>query len=893
MEVKKHQKNELFEVKRLFKGREEQTKLFFDNYTKMANEIPGGTPEVKVLNYYGIEGIGKTALIDELENKKGKNGKQNIKCVKCDLNDACDDVYALKTLRDLLYIKYKIRFPNFDTAVETYSKKVGNIIELEEDETRELTRNLVSDVAEVAGEMPQIGSITKSIYNIVARAVSLNNAIKEINECRKYRDLSIKELYKKLPLAFSIDLTNYMQKQKSLLVIFIDSYDHPLNEAIESNFANSEHWIRGEGGIVKSIPNVMWVIAGRAKLDWDKYDSDWSGALIQNVLKKLNMEDSIEFLNDAGITDKKLCEQIFEFTQGTPGYLSVCVDYYNSLKEADKKTLTIDDFGTSKVELVKNIAKHMDNTTRDIVSMLSVLGKWNDDLAFAAGKKGSLDFNADIYEMIKEYSFIRQLEDDSYIIDKTVCNVFVNECNEQIKNAAALAGIDYYKAKIEKDNLKTWSIEYAECIKEMMKYGLLLDETEFNGCFDNTLKDGIYEVISSGKYRQINSVFTEYIEKAKTCDNVIFKAFIDKFYACVLIRETNYTAAYEVASRSHVLFKKINGDDDLDTISAEEVVALSLDNLGRFEESLKLRKHILDARVSSLGEEHTDTIDAYNNYADSLYYLDKIYEEYITRKKIYDLKVKTLGENDIETVMALSNLFMTSISAVINKKEYEEARKVLLLTSKEQTPSSNYDELPSEIEDTEKVYETGKLFLELSKQYYGEEHHNTITALSTLSIICRWLKKYDEEKEWCEKRLELSKKVYGENHPITAYSLARLADSYYFLENYEKYMELYNKVYDIRKNVYGDDHPYIASTLISLSTGEYKLGSFEKSYDYAKRAYEMFVKHLGEEHSLTIGSINNLSASSYELGNGEAVKWSKMVYDLKIKASKNQFGDQE
>ena len=176
---------------------------------------------------------------------------------------------------------------------------------------------------------------------------------------------------------------------------------------------------------------MIWVIAGREKLKWQDIDESWEGTLEQHLLGTLSFQDTLHFLQVAGMDNEELIHQIYDLTHGTPMYLDMCVDTYIKLKEKGE-TPTIDDFGGDTTKLIKRFLMYMNDTERDFSTMLAYIPEWTDDTIEGIAVKMNGTFSFSLYEKVKTFSFIVN-ENGRYKMNETIRDVIVANTPEIIR----------------------------------------------------------------------------------------------------------------------------------------------------------------------------------------------------------------------------------------------------------------------------------------------------------------------------------------------------------------------------------------------------------------------------------------------------------------------------
>ncbi len=169
-------------------------------------------------------------------------------------------------------------------------------------------------------------------------------------------------------------------------------------------------------------------------------------------------------------------------------------------------------------------------------------------------------------------------------------------------------------------------------------------------------------------------------------------------------------------------------------------------------------------------------------------------------------------------------------------------------------------------------------------QKYGEEHHDTLTALNNLASTYVNRGDYHKAAEIHEKTYALRCKILGEKHPDTMTSLDSLAYIYGKLDDYHKAAEIHEKTYALRCKILGEEHPDTLQSLNNLAATYDDLSEHHKALKLKKKAYALRCKILGEEHPDTLQSLNNLGCTYIHLGiYHEAAKQLEKAYELRCK----------
>lgn len=606
---------------RIFTDRVEPRQAFWKKYNKLESNIQN-IEDIYIIAYYGIGGIGKSALLKKLSEEMEEKGVQNT---LFDFETSQEPQKIMYLIKNKLERKYEFNFPKFDLAIYTYAIKIGQDANKPEVKSIIEQSRTLSLITEAIGELPTIGLFSKLVKyadsGIAILKTYTDKSYKQFLE--ELENKTEAEILEELPKYFSQDLTQNITKTNKPLVILLDTYEKMINEISNDGYVlMKDMWLRGDNGIILRTPGVLWVIAGREKLKWGENDQDWEETIEQHRLGDLAFSDADEFLQKAGIVENKLREQIYKLTNGTPVYLDLCVSTYEDLKRKNEP-ITIDKFGETKEELVERYVRYMDNQTREIVYMLAQLGNWNDNIIYEIGKEVVPTFSIEKYETIKQMSFIYE-NNGEYYIHKTIENVLKRKCPRIIIKKDSEILSKYLKEKIIKE-------------KEQNKYSL-----EVYG-YRRKLYTVISNLVEENNIEQITKQMEE-------IENIIANPPI--------------TVKEEI---KHTLYKNKYGEKDERTLRAKLDLIRYLKGLKLRTEANELAIYTYQTSLEKYGEESELTIDAklwylmtvsdiveYESDSGEYEYVEEKHKKYLDMaKETYQQCLNKFGRNNKRTIKAL------------------------------------------------------------------------------------------------------------------------------------------------------------------------------------------------------------------------------------------------
>ncbi len=798
---------------RYFTDRKQPLEVFWEKYNIYQERMEKDAPDidVSVLMYYGMDGIGKSALIAEIISEM-KEKLAAPQFAYYDFNTKQDKRSVLERIRNILVNDYEYSFPLFDLALYNYAQKIGEDVTSSEIQPFLDGSELLTTTLDLAGIIPA-ASVVTTLMEYADLGLSIINELLNKHK-RELIEIELKcpaELYAYLPSLFAQDLAENLEHNRQPLVIFLDTYEKLVNEMLSvGESLNNDRWIRG---LILNIPNVLWVIAGREKLKWEAFDSAWSKTLEQHLLGSLTQNDSTQLMRSAGITDPALLEDLYQLTDGTPVYLDLCADRYDHLKQK-RISFGLETFGQNEHALIARFVRFMDIPRKYIVYVLSLLEIWNDEMMHTVGSNVIPDFSWTTYEEIKDFSFISEYE-GLYFMHQTVQEVLADCCPMTTADRTFDKAVQFCKEKLADSNLRDdireqyllWFVRFK------MK---AIEQSDVITFFEDELLEHFVQLLDTGK-----------IETAEKLISLIFLA-IEKqseAYAYLMLRMSDvkksagdFKRALKYAMRSKNLYADLKGTEHLAYLNALKHYGVALFNTGNDKHSFEIFNHLLRKREEIQGENHPDTIEAMHYLANSLSALGKNEEALENREKVLSKRMEILGEDHPDTVSAMHHL-ASSLSAL---GKYEEA---LIINN----------ELVSK-----------------RQEMLGEEHPDTISAKRYLAFCLSGLGKYEEAKEVFEEVLSLSREVFGVNHPDTLGAMQHMANSHFMLDEYEEELIIREEILSKRQEMLGENHPDTISAMHHLANSLFLLGEYEEALNAHAEVLSKRKEILGENHPDTI-----------------------------------------
>ncbi|KAF4465147.1 hypothetical protein FALBO_8007 [Fusarium albosuccineum] len=215
--------------------------------------------------------------------------------------------------------------------------------------------------------------------------------------------------------------------------------------------------------------------------------------------------------------------------------------------------------------------------------------------------------------------------------------------------------------------------------------------------------------------------------------------------------QARYTDAERVQRKAVSIRTELLGDEDLDTLSIMNHLAISMHNQDRLKEAEELTVRVLETLKRIHGEEHLKSLQAMNNYAVYMSEQGREAEAEELCIRVLEARKRLLGEDDPSTLDTMSNFAVLIWKLGRLKEATEIQRKVVetekrVLGDKHPDTLKSMDNLATFLDDPDYVKGEGEIVdaeelltyvMEARKEVLGEEHPDTLDSMSTLAS--KWI----------------------------------------------------------------------------------------------------------------------------------------------------------
>jgi len=769
----------------IFTDREEPRRAFWAVYERVCSD-PGS---VEAIGYYGVGGIGKSSLLFQLIRELGAQAPRSPGVYYSFELSGRSKEDCLYFMAECLMQQCKgLKFPLFGTALLQLNQMVGRDVSVLE---KKMTHTLLDRV-----DVDAVLNLASALIpNFNAARTALQEGLKLFRHIKNdydynqgpnaaiYHEIegsSAADLLHNLHRYFCMDAASWLERQSPPVVMMLDGYEVLTNTLERGDLAEVEDtWLWGSEGMIWSLPNTLWVIAGRNRLMWDRYDSELRDSLEQHLLGNISEMDTADFLSRSGVREEALYSGIYQLTGGTPVYLDMCVNTYRQLKalRGEDCIPSIDEFGSTPTDLAERFLRGMNSDHQRMVKLIACLPtNWTNDLAVAAAKSACYDNIRGPFEDICKLSLVEKDGNRCKLHStlRAVVRKFMQEDErKRLDNAVfglLLARMEDPAFCVEHEDYTAWAVELlaredggVDAGKEQLK--VVFDAA------DVCNSKGDYRT-----FREYVQQITEYVMTRSCGEEAVALCRDNQFKA--LLNLGRYREALEPGQEACDIHLHLYGADHPDTLYSLNNLAIGYNKLGDWQKALELTKTVYEGRRRIYGEDHESTMGSLNNMAIYSVMLGNYKNAAELMQQSYEAMLRLQGSEHPHTIICQNNL-----AAIYQKLgEYRKATEIL-----------------------QQVYETQLRTL-------GEEHPDILFGMFNLAVGYGDIGEYEQALQLAQKAYDAHLRILGEEHPDSLSALNYLGECYLNLGEITRARELVQCALDGRLALLGEEHPDVAES---------------------------------------------------------------------------------
>ena len=743
---------------RIFTDRKEAQKSFFEMIEKAKQE---GFQDYYVMNYYGSCGIGKTALLAELEKNVRLQYKHAIILHYDFRGTYLDDEKIIldRIAWQLQQAIPRLNFPLYNMACFLLNQSEGQI------SNNSINKNTIIDNPILALLADLFAEITGMGYLSIVReaAVKLSKPVKELfsqnkdyyKKCiQQMRNMTSNELKNNLPLYFALDIN---ECDHDPIYAFFDTYEAYTHDTVK------DEWLHGRNGLARNLGDAVFIIAGQNKLKWQE-DDFWEHRLDSHIIQNLSKEDSVDFLTSCNVMPESLCNEIFQLTNGSPLWLDLCVGQYFNLKN-NNQDVNIQSIGSKKTDLVDRHLQYVSKHMRDVYCLVSAMKQWNDELLSIALDAINIQVSIPEFEELLEQPYISYDENtEVYSISYEIGEILKTKLSEKVLSKTLDCVMAYLETHRRGDTLLI-DEKAINCFAVALRIADNLSQMSSipNGLMDITCLFGEYQLKMFCYSSAIDFLATAVHQATQTVGtNSIKTRYIKSRLALALDRSGKVNDAIELYKELMSTSDSTTDKED-DYLSIRNNFAILYKNIGKIDAAYKLQKDVLDYSIATHGLDHPSTWRAQNNMALTYRELGSFDRARELQESVYAKRKERFGMVDPETINAALNLANTYMTLAMNDSNLTQKCENLFntaLTQARKLPSkdilvlleveNSYAKFEATIGHYQEAEQLIQEVVEGKQRLFGEARFSVLYALQQYAAILI----YERKKYECEKIIE-------------------------------------------------------------------------------------------------------------------------------------------
>jgi hypothetical protein len=770
----------------VFTDREELIAAFERN---LAHKQP---EEHRVLVFHGDGGIGKTTLLQKLEQLHRQRCPQA-------LMGRLDLAGADTTPPDLLLYRLRrlfptIPFPSFSLALAEYGRRF-HPEQVYGSDRKELLQgagpyaDVLAGGLEVLGQLSGVG-LAVSTMKAAARAQrQLSDWVKRRAEPWLQRSQSYTEeqLLAQLPLQWAKDFRQALSCQLDQgwddaitysgppPLIAFDTYETLWHSGMGRSGRRREPRERWLVDLVSELPEVLWVIGGRDRLSWEEgYDQGWSEACEQHLGRQLSEEDARSFLAKRGIKEPAIVEKILRQAAGVPFYLELETQLYDKTPAAER---TPELFGGSQQEQIDRLLTHLDASERATLKLLAAFGIWDRELFSQAVTHFATGYPATGAAELGRFWSIEPIGEGRWQLHNEMAHhlqAYEHQRDQGTFKAVHRWGFAYFDGPLEGLEAKAIHADDAERLQRALRHARVI---------------------------QPAAEWAAWLEKRLQ----------------QLGEGTIWQSLLAVAERGVQEAAKTLGANDPAVAGLLDQQATLLQVIAQYEDAEHLYRRALAIDEASYGNDHPTVARDLNNLAELLKATNRLAEAEPLMRRSLAIVDASYGRDHPKVAIRLNNL--AGLLKATNR--LAEAEPLM------------------------------RRALAIDEASYGNDHPEVATDLNNLALLLQATNRLAEAEPLMRRALAIDEASYGNDHPKVATDLNNLAGLLDATNCLAEAEPLMRRALAIDEASYGNDHPKVAIRLNNLARLLQATNRLAEAEPLSGRAARIFLASLGMDHPNT------------------------------------------
>jgi tetratricopeptide (TPR) repeat protein len=873
----------------VFTDREELIAAFERN---LAHKQP---QDHRVLVFYGDGGIGKTTLLQKLEQLHRQRCPQA-------LMGRLDLAGADTTPPDLLLYRLRrlfptIPFPSFSLALAEYGRRF-HPEQVYGSDRKELLQgagpyaDVLAGGLEVLGQLSGVGLAVNAMKAAATAKRQLSDWVQQRAEpwLQRSQSYSEEQLLAQLPLQWARDFRQALSWQLDQgwddaityngppPLIALDTYETLWHSGMGKSGRRREPRERWLVDLVSELPEVLWLIGGRDRLSWEEgYDQAWSEACEQHLIGQLSEEDARSFLAKRGIREPAIVEKILRQAAGVPFYLELETQLYDKTPAAER---TPEVFGGSQREQIERLLTHLDASERATLKLLAAFGIWDRELFSQAVSHFATGYPVTAAAELGRFWSIEPIGAGRWQLHNEMAHhLQVDERQRDQGNFEAVHrwGFAYFDGSLERLEVKNIKAEDAETLQYALRHARNIQ----------TPSDWAAWLIKRMGQLDQGTIWLPLICVAKMGLHAAEQELVGNHpsiasllnqLAMLLYQIAEYQESEQLYRHALTIYEASYGSNHRETASTLNNLALLLMITNRPDEAEPLYRRALAICEDSYGYDHSEVATCLGNLSGLLQTGNRLSEAELLMRRALAIDEARHG-NDHPTVALRLNNLAGLYMEINNLKDAESLfRRSLEITEasfgyEHPMTASVLDNLANLHSNAGRQDEAIKLSiqsLKIREHCFGPHHPSVAMSLNNQACILVSSGRHQHAERLLRRALDIHEQIHGSCHPEVANNLSNLAQVLHLLDRDSEAEPLMWRALEIRRAIQSPNHTDIAISLNNLARLLQEANRHEEAEPLSGEATRIFFTSLGKNHPKSHQSKSNYLRILQERGIPEA-----------------------
>jgi hypothetical protein len=862
----------------VFTDREELIAAFERN---LAHKKP---QDHRVLVFYGDGGIGKTTLLQKLEQLHRQRCPQA-------LMGRLDLAGADTTPPDLLLYRLRrlfptIPFPSFSLALAEYGRRF-HPEQVYGSDRKELLQgagpyaDVLAGGLEVLGQLSGVGLAVSAMKAAATAKRQLSDWVQQRAEpwLQRSQSYTDEQLLAQLPLQWARDFRQALSSQLDQgwddaitysgppPLIALDTYETLWHSGMGRSGRRREPRERWLVDLVSELPEVLWVIGGRDRLSWEEgYDKAWSEACEQHLVGQLSEDDARSFLAKRGIKELAIVEKIVSQAAGVPFYLELETQLYDKTPAAER---TPEVFGGSQREQIERLLTHLDASERATLKLLAAFGIWDRELFSRAVAHFATGYPATGAAELGRFWSIEPIGAGRWQLHNEMAHHLQadeRKRDEGTFKAVHRWGFAYFDGPLEGLEAKAIQADDAERLQRAQRHARWIQPAaEWAAWLENRL-----EQLGEGTiWQSLLAVAEKGVQeavKALGANDPAIPGLLDRqAYLLQVI------ARYEDAEH---LFRRALAIDEASYGNGHPNVARDLNNLAellkatnRLAEAEPLMRRSLAIVDAKYGSVHPELAIRLNNLAGLLQATNRLAEAEPLYRRALAIDEASYGNDHPNVAIRLNNLAqLLQATSRLVEAEPLMRRALAIVAASHGNDHPNLaivlNNLAGVLQASNRLAEAEPLYrraLAIDEASYGNDHPAVAADLNNLAQLLQTTNRLEEAEPLMRRALAIDEASYGNDHPDVARDLNNLAGLLQANNRLAEAEPLLRRALAIDEVSHGNHHPIVARDLNNLALLQQATNRLAEAEPLMRRALAIDEASYGNDHLSVAIDLNNLA----------------------------------